>query len=130
VEAFAARARAEHGLTLHPGRMELELRPPVQVDKGTVVVGLAAERSGRLRQVAVFGDDLGDLPAFEAVGRLGTAAAPVGAVRVAAVDDESPPAVAERADLVVPGAAGAVALLGDLAAAAENAAPAGEHAAE
>jgi hypothetical protein len=37
--------------------------------------------------------------------------------------------VAERADLVVPGAAGAVALLGDLAAAAESA-PTGERAAE
>jgi trehalose 6-phosphate phosphatase len=121
VEAFAARAAAEHGLAQHPGRMELELRPPVVVDKGTVVRGLAAERAGRLRQVAVFGDDLGDLPAFEAVGRLGTAAAPVGAVRVAAVDDESPPAVAERADLVVPGAAGAVALLRDLAGATAGA---------
>ena len=79
---------------------------------------LADEQAGRLHQVAVFGDDIGDLPAFDEVGRLGTPAAPVGAVRVAAVDHESPAAVAERADLVVPGAAGAVALLRVLAAAA------------
>jgi trehalose 6-phosphate phosphatase len=122
VEDFAQRAGAEHGLAMHPGRMELELRPPVQVDKGTVVRQLAAERAGRVRQVAVFGDDMGDLPAFEAVGRLGTPADPVGAVRVAAVDDESPPVVAEKADLVVPGATGAVALLRDLAGAAGGAA--------
>jgi trehalose 6-phosphate phosphatase len=115
VEAFAARVGSARGLALHRGRMELELRPPLQVDKGTVVRALAAEQAGRLRQVAAFGDDIGDLPAFEAVGRLGTPEAPVGAARVAAVDAESPPEVAERADLTVAGAAGAVALLRDLA---------------
>ena len=115
VEAFAAVAGAARGLTRHRGRMELELRPPLQVDKGTVVRALAAEHAGRLRQVAAFGDDIGDVPAFEAVGRLGTPEDPVGAVRVAAVDPESPAEVAELADLTVPGAAGAVALLRDLA---------------
>ena len=54
-----------HGLAVHSGRMELELRPPLHVDKGTVVHQLADELGGRLRQVGVFGDDLGDLPAFE-----------------------------------------------------------------
>ena len=129
VEAFVARAAAEHGLALHPGRMELELRPPVAGGQGDRGAPAGGERAGRLRQVAVFGDDLGDLPAFEAVGRLGTPAAPVGAVRVAAVDDESPAAVAERADLAVPGAAGAVALLRDLAGAAAGAPALGERAA-
>ena len=115
VEAFVRQVAATHGLAVHSGRMELELRPPLHVDKGTVVQQLADELAGRLRQVAVFGDDLGDLPAFEAVGGLGTPATPVGAVRVAVVDAESPAAVAERADLTVPGAAGAAALLRDLA---------------
>ena len=103
--------------------MEVELRPPLRVDKGTVVRQLADEQAGRLRQVAVFGDDMGDLPAFEEVGRLGAPGAPVGAVRVAAVDGESPAAVAAQADLTVPGAAGAVALLRELAAAAGLSAP-------
>ncbi len=115
VEAFVTRAASTHGLAVHSGRMELELRPPVQVDKGTVVRQLADEQGGRLRQVAVFGDDLGDLPAFEEVRRLGTPATPVAATRVAVVDAESPEAVAEAADLDVRGAAGAVALLRDLA---------------
>ena len=123
VEAFAARQAQARGLALHRGRMELELRPPVAVDKGTVVHALAAEHAGRLRTVAAFGDDLGDLPAFAAVGELADATGvPLRAVRVAAVDDESPPEVAARADLTVRGAAGAVALLRVLADAAAAAA--------
>ena len=102
VEAFVTQVAAAHGLAVHSGRMELELRPPVQVDKGTVVRQLAGEQGGRLRQVAVFGDDLGDLPAFDEVGRLGTPAAPVTAVRVAAVDGESPDGGGQAADLSVP----------------------------
>jgi trehalose 6-phosphate phosphatase len=119
VVAFAAREHAQRGLTVHEGRHERELRPPVPVDKGTVVRGLAAEHAGQLRAVAVFGDDMGDLPAFAAAVEL---TAPDGrqltAVRVAAVDAESPREVAEQADLTVPGAAGAVALLRTLADAA------------
>jgi trehalose 6-phosphate phosphatase len=115
VEAFVRQVAPTHGLAVHSGRMELELRPPLEVDKGTVVRQLADEQGGRLRRVAVFGDDIGDLPAFEAVGHLGTPAAPVAAVRVAAVDRESPTAVAEAADLTVPGAAGAVRVLRELA---------------
>ena len=86
---------------------------------------LADEQAGRLRQVAVFGDDMGDLPAFEAVGHLGTPAAPVAAVRVAVVDRESPAAVAEAADLSVPGAAGAVSVLRDVADVARSTGAAG-----
>ncbi len=120
---FAERQHDRHGLDVHGGRMELELRPPLPVDKGTVIRGLAAERPpGQLRQVAAFGDDLGDLPAFEAVATLGRPGHPVAAVRVAAVDHESPPEVAARADLTVDGATGAVELLRRLATAAAVAA--------
>jgi trehalose 6-phosphate phosphatase len=119
VTHFAERQHDRHGLDVHGGRMELELRPPLQVDKGTVIRGLAAERPpGRLRQVAAFGDDLGDLPAFEAVATLGRPGHPVSAVRVAAADHESPAEVAARADLTVDGATGAVELLRRLAEAA------------
>jgi trehalose 6-phosphate phosphatase len=119
VLAFAARQRARRGLAVHDGRTERELRPPVQVDKGTVVRALGAEHAGRLVAAAVFGDDIGDLPAFAAVGELvGSDGRPLHAVRVAAVDAESPPEVAARADVTVRGAAGAVALLRALADAA------------
>ena len=124
VLAFAERASAEHGLLVHEGRHERELRPPLEVDKGTVVRSLAAELSGRLDNAAAFGDDIGDLPAFEALTDLtkpdGT---PLYTVRVAAVDAESPKQVADAADVTVAGAAGAVALLRALKEAAVRAAP-------
>ena len=118
VAAFAERERAARGLRVFDGRMELELRPPVHVDKGTVIHALAPTVD-RLRVAAAFGDDKGDLPAFEAVGELTAVAGhEVVAVRVAVVDEGSPPEVAARADLTVPGATGAVALLRTLADAA------------
>ena len=112
---FSRRAAASHNLIVHQGRHERELRPPLQVDKGTVVHALAAEQAGGLDNAAAFGDDIGDLPAFAALGELtkpdGTS---LYTVRVAAVDNESPRQVADAADLTVAGAAGAVALLAAL----------------
>jgi trehalose 6-phosphate phosphatase len=109
VTSFAAAQVEARGLQAHPGRRELELRPPLAVDKGTVVRSLAAGFDA----VAAFGDDIGDLPAFDALAEL--ASTGVAVARVAVVDDESPGVVADRADLVVEGPAGAVALLERLA---------------
>ena len=109
--SFAAREEEERGLRVYPGRMSLELRPPLDVDKGTVVRSLVEG----MRAVAVFGDDLGDLPAFDAAAELG--AQGVAVARVAVVDAESDVRVAASADLVVDGPAGAVTLLEALAAA-------------
>ncbi len=132
VLAFAERQHAERGLLVHEGRHERELRPPLDVDKGTVVRSLVAEHDAEagagarsLEHVAAFGDDIGDLPAFAAVGDLvGQDGRLLDAVRVAAVDTESPAVVAARADLAVPGAAGAVALLRALADATDGGAQA------
>lgn len=115
VVAFAERAAADHDLLVHQGRHERELRPPLNVDKGTVVRSLASERTGRLDNAAAFGDDMGDLPAFAALtGLTKPDGSPLYTVRVAAVDSESPAQVADAADLVVAGADGAVALLAAL----------------
>ena len=125
VVAFADSAAARHDLLVHEGRHERELRPPLHVDKGTVVRSLAEELAGGLDNAAAFGDDIGDLPAFAAVTALtkpdGT---PLYSVRVAAVDTESPQKVADAADLTVAGATGAVALLSALSDAAHGTAPA------
>ena len=110
--AFADRQQDERGLRVHPGRLSLELRPPLDVDKGTVFRALAAG----MQAVAVFGDDLGDVPAFAAAAELATEGVP--AIRVAVVDDESAPEVAANADMAVQGPAGALALLEQLAEAA------------
>ncbi len=125
VVAFAERAAADHDLLVHQGRHERELRPPLEVDKGTVVRSLASEMSGSLDNAAAFGDDIGDLPAFRALDALTKPDnTPLYTVRVAAVDKESPREVADAADLTVVGATGAVALLRALKDAARGAASA------
>jgi trehalose-phosphatase len=122
VVGFAERQHAERGLMVVQGRRERELRPPLDVDKGTVVRALVAEHAAKavpLEAAAAFGDDVGDLPAFAALETLHDSDGPLRtAVRVAAVDAESPAAVAAAADLTVTGAGGAVALLRTLATAA------------
>ncbi len=125
VLAFVARQHEARGLMVVQGRHERELRPPLDVDKGTVVRALVAEHDAQaapLQAAAAFGDDVGDLPAFAALGDLAAPHArdgsPLTVVRVAAVDTESPASVAAAADLTVPGATGAVALLRELADAA------------
>ena len=95
---------AASGLAVHPGRMSWELRPPVRIDKGTVVDelvdGLAA---------ALFaGDDVGDLPAFDALDRLGASGAHT--VRIAVRSAEAPAQLLARADLIADGPDGVVAL--------------------
>ncbi|MGA8987335.1 trehalose-phosphatase [Aeromicrobium sp.] len=55
------------GLAVEPGRQVIELRAP-GTDKGDVVRALVAELGAR--QVIFAGDDLGDLPAFDAVDEL------------------------------------------------------------
>jgi len=105
VRTTVAGAADRSGLRAQPGRMSVELRPPAAADKGTVVSRLGAGHS----VVGCFGDDLGDLPAFEAVVALGRAGATT--VTVAVVDAESAPEVVAMADLAVEGTEGAVALL-------------------
>jgi trehalose 6-phosphate phosphatase len=99
------------GLTLEPGRLVLELRPP-GMDKGTALRALATERSAR--SVLFCGDDLGDLTAFAVIKELRATGHPACAV---ASNSPEAPQVAAAADLVVNGPQGVVTLLSELAAA-------------
>ena len=94
------------GLRAHPGRMSIELRPALAVDKGSVTRSLVESYSA----ACYLGDDLGDLPAFAALADL-TARVGVPTVSVAVVDAESDPEVIEAADLMVSGPDQALALL-------------------
>jgi trehalose 6-phosphate phosphatase len=96
-------------LTLEPGRLVLELRPP-GMDKGTALGELAAERAAR--SVLFCGDDLGDLTAFAALRDLRAHGIPGCAV---ASQSTETPQVAEAADLVVDGPPGIVRFLATLA---------------
>jgi trehalose 6-phosphate phosphatase len=97
-----------HGLTLEPGRLVLELRPP-GTDKGSTLTDIVRRRGARA--VAYFGDDLGDLAAFQAVDEL--RAAGLAGLKVCSGSDEVE-ALAARADVVVDGSPGVFELLGAL----------------
>ena len=98
-------------LLLEPGRMVLELRG-AGVDKGAALRGLVEEVDA---EVVVFaGDDLGDLPAFDAVDAMRSDPdGPAGLLICSASAEQA--ALAARADLVVDGPAGLVAWLAELA---------------
>ena len=92
LEGVAERARAA-GLDAHWGRKVLELRPPIDADKGTAVRTLL-ETHG-LRRGLYAGDDATDLDAFRGLDGCEVA------VRVALVSAESPPRLRKAADLVL-----------------------------
>ena len=105
---------ARHGLAVEPGRMVLELRPP-GMDKGVALTAFLREREAG--SVLFGGDDLGDLAAYDAVDGLRRSAGLPGLLVCSAPATGEPPvaALADRADLVVPGPDGIAALLAELA---------------
>jgi trehalose 6-phosphate phosphatase len=109
-QAFAAGLARRYDLD-EPmrGRMSVELRPPVPVDKGTVTAELAAGAS-----VVVFaGDDAGDLVAFDVLTRLAETGAVAHTVRIGVRSTEAPPGIFD-ADVLVDGPLGLAQLLADL----------------
>ena len=108
VRSWAEAETARTGLELHPARMSYELRPPVGRSKGSVVEELA----DGLDAVCFVGDDRGDLDAFDAMDRL--AAAGRTAVRVGVRSEEAPAELLTRADVLVDGPGGVLALLEEL----------------
>ncbi|WKX71053.1 trehalose-phosphatase [Streptomyces sp. XD-27] len=103
------RLAERHGLIVEPGRMVLELRPP-GTDKGAALRDYVRESGAET--VLYAGDDLGDLAAFAAVERLRSEGLP--GVLVCSGSSEVT-ALADRADLIVDGPAGVVALVTSLA---------------
>ena len=111
VDALAARAQST-GLRTHWGRKVLEVRPPVQIDKGR---GITSFLQGVEVDAALYaGDDTTDLDAFRALHRLQEEGTIAQAVRVGVSSDEGPSEIATEADLVVEGTDGVRALLAAL----------------
>lgn len=108
VREWATSQAARSGLVVRPARMSVELHPPIDADKGTALESLAQE----LQAVCYVGDDVGDLPAFDALDRLAGRGAHT--LRVAVSSDESPQDLLDRADLVVDGPRGVLRFLRDL----------------
>jgi len=104
--ALAART----SLTVEPGKLVIELRPP-GTDKGTALYTLVTERSPG--SVMFCGDDLGDAAAFGAVRAL--RASGIRGLIVCSGSAETAAELAAAADLVVDGPDGVIALLDGLA---------------
>lgn len=99
VESWA-RARAEQdGLAEQFGRMVVELKPPVPVDKGTI---LRAE-VGDLRSAWYFGDDISDAKAFQVLRDQQQKNPEFVAVCVAVRNTETGHLLEEQADFTLPG---------------------------
>jgi trehalose-phosphatase len=92
LEQIEADARAQ-GLRTRWGRLVLEVLPPVEASKRTAVAHLLEQHG--LHRALYAGDDATDLDAFSALDGLDLA------VRIAVASSEGPPALRERADLVV-----------------------------
>jgi trehalose 6-phosphate phosphatase len=107
VATATARVAAATGLRLEPGKLVSELRPPIDIDKGSALTALIRE----VRPVVTVyaGDDLGDLPALRVVREAGGYGL--------AVDHgaETDPRLLAAADEVVAGTGGLAAWLADLA---------------
>lgn len=98
-----------HGLRLEPGKNVWEIRAP-GIDKGDALRSIVAEKG---TGVVIFaGDDLGDLPAFEAVEQLRGEGVP-GLLICSASHEED--ALTDRADLVLDGPVGVAVWLDRLA---------------
>lgn len=104
VEEVARDLADRHHLVVGRGRMVVELKPPVEFTKADVVRARARELD--LAAAAFIGDDLVDLPAFDALDELANEG--VVTVRVGVASSEAPEEVVDRADVVVEGPRGVV----------------------
>jgi trehalose 6-phosphate phosphatase len=111
VRRAADRAAAQTGLRPEPGKLVLELRPPIDVDKGSAVAALIA--AAQPTAVAYAGDDLGDIPALRVVRDAG------GYALVVDHGTETDPRLLAIADEVYQGTQGFASWLAALATAAE-----------
>lgn len=100
----------EYGLLRKEGKFAYELQPPGNFSKRTVVLERAKQAG--LRAAAFAGDDVVDLPGFDAIDELATSGL-IG-LRIAVDSEESPAPLIERADEVVDGAKGMLELLREL----------------
>lgn len=104
---WAVQHAASSGLVVHPARKSYELRPPVEIDKGTVV----ADVVDGMAAACFVGDDLGDLPAFDALDAAVASSPRFHTLKVAVRSAEASPDLLERADVKVDGPEGALDLL-------------------
>jgi len=108
IRGFCREAARETGLIAHDTRYSVELRPPVELDKGDAMRELIEEHHPQA--MAFFGDDLVDIPAVEAMRSF----TEIASAAVFVDNVEGPRRFAAIADVVVPSPAEAAVVLGAL----------------
>lgn len=98
VYAAARQVARAHGLRVTLGKLVVELRPPVAVDKGVAVAELVAAHG--LRGALYLGDDVTDVDAFRALRRLRDEHTCQG-ISVAVLNREAPPELGAEADIAL-----------------------------
>ena len=110
VDRWAVQIAGPAGIRVRPAKMSVELHPPIDEDKGTALGRLLADHDG---PVLFAGDDVGDLPGFDALDDVARSGRTV--LRVAVDGPELPDGLRDRADLLVDGPAGVAAVIECLA---------------
>ncbi len=98
VYAAAVDAAAPHGLRVTRGKRVVELRPPLEMDKGVALAELIVSHG--LNGALYLGDDATDLDAFRALRRL-TADGACQGLSVAVLHPEAPAGLAAEADITL-----------------------------
>jgi trehalose 6-phosphate phosphatase len=111
--AALKRSEAAGGMELSEGRKIVELRPPLDINKGDALERLC--RQWDLASILMIGDDITDISAFDALRRLRDYDN-LATLSVAVASAEADPAVAAAADHTVDGVAAVEALLEQLTA--------------
>lgn len=107
VRRVTAHVAGQMGLRVEPGKLVEELRPPIDVDKGSAISALLTAK--KLAVLAYAGDDLGDIPALRAARKAG------GYALVVDHGPETDPRVLDLADETFAGTEGFAAWLEKLA---------------
>lgn len=112
LEPLARAAAARHGLRVTLGRMIVELRPDLAVNKGTAILDLVNDLA--LRGVVFFGDDATDVDGFRVLRAL-RETGQVATLNVGVLGPETPLIVREAVDVTVNGVADTAATLAAIA---------------
>lgn len=97
VEQWAAERAERDGLKIQGGRMVVELKPPVDQDKGMVITEAVRDA----HTAWYFGDDMSDIRAFDALRAREAADPGFFGMAVAVANDETGAAVSDAADLTL-----------------------------
>jgi len=104
-----SRSTAAQAFNIDKARAVIELRPPLEISKGSVVRELI--EGYHLKSAVYLGDDVADIDAFDTIRSLSRGAEFQG-LAIGVVGEETPPEVLEHVDLVLRGVSEVEAFLG------------------